>query len=166
MATCLATCESCVGRCLTQSLEKFALWSSVVLKLSSMLVLKSILWASVDGAMLSAVPQLANIKAQLCFITKFTETSISIVWVYTFQKIYIMRLSLINARDLQLKKHHLFSINTTRTTGHVFSINTTRTSGWCQDEWCIQTVPDPFFRRQSLKKEKKRFGHARLPVTI
>jgi len=114
-----------------------------VLKLSSMLVLKSILWASVDGTTLSAVSQLANAKAWLCFITKFTEASISIVWVYTFQKIlYVMRLPLINARDLQLKMHH------------VLSINTTRTSGWCQDEWpwCIQTVPDSFFHRQPLKK--------------
>jgi len=48
---------------------------------TELLVLKSILWASVDGTTLSAVPQLENTKAWLCCVTKFTEASISIVWV-------------------------------------------------------------------------------------
>jgi len=139
MATCSSTCESCVGRCLTQSLvkqEKFALWSSVV---SSMLVLKNILWASVDGMMLLAVPQLANTKAWLCFIPKFTEASISIVWVYMFRKIYIMRLSLINARDLQLKSITCFQLTPP------VSADGVKTSG----------VFRPFFSPTVTQKRKK-----------
>jgi len=62
---------------------------------------------SVDGMTLSVVPQLAN-----TIITKFTKASISIVWVYLFQK--NIHHVLINARDLRLKKHYVFSINTTR----------------------------------------------------
>jgi len=114
------------------------------MELVQLLVVKRILWASFDGTTLSAVPQLVNTKAWLSFITK---TSISIVWAYAFQKIYIMHLSLIYARDLQLKKHHVFSINTTRTSG-----------------WCIQTVPDPFFADSHSKKKKKWSGHVRLPL--
>jgi len=74
-------------------------------------------------------------------------------------KIYIMHLSLMNVRDLQLKKHH------------VFSINTTRTSGWCQDEWCIQTRVFKLFQTLFLptvtqKRKKKLSGHVRLEFVI
>jgi len=46
-----------------------------------------------------------------------------------FKKVYIMRLSLINARDLQFKKITCFQLTPPAP---------------CQDDWCIQTVPDPF----------------------
>jgi len=74
----MATCESYVGRCLTQSLEKYGA--------TELLVLKSILWASVDGTKLSAVSQLANTKAWLCFITKFTEVSFPLHGFMRFKK--------------------------------------------------------------------------------
>jgi len=61
--SCCSLCRSPFDTVSSKSKRKLLYGASATTEL---LVLKSILWASVHGTTLSAVPQLANTKAWLC----------------------------------------------------------------------------------------------------